>query len=506
MNTTLTTRSSTPPASQNAVEVCLTWGWAVLVALLGSWTCFNAVAGLNWALWTLAATAGLLVIRRRARGLDRHISISLILACVLAGASVLTASAHAEALIFLGTAALCGYAVLALTASPHSLGPAALVLAPLTLARRVFAESASRIAQVFDLIRMPDAVPVVRGGAMATLIAAILFLLLSAADPTLTSWREAAWAALASWTFVARDVFFVLLATVLLGAYGLAWGADEREPMTSSGRARFSDFERLQVLGAALALYLLFFAVELSNLLGAGTLHLAPGETYAEATHRGFGEMIAAAALCAFAILLLDRHALRCRRESLVRSLAWGVIAASLIVVASAYGRVRFYEAAYGYTEQRLCVQFICGAVACGLLLLAMELRSGIDLPRLIRRTGLVAIGCIAIFSYWNPSGWIANANVDRFARTGKLDVVYLGRLARVSPDAVPALIRALPKLAPADARYLRGVLVRTSTVRSIFGPERSAGELWWYEWSVRRAAAYDALRTAGLLPARPPE
>ena len=510
MNTQVMTRSAIPPASQSAVEVCLIWGAAVLVALLGSWTCFAAVAGINWALWTAAAAAAFFVIRRRTHATNVCTGSALILACALAASAVVTASAHADALIFLGTAALCGYALLATLASPDSLGPAALVLAPLTLVRRVFSEAAARITQVFCLVRLPEAVPLVRGGAMAALIGAILFLLLSAADPTFANWREAAWAFVASWTFVARDVFFILLAIVLVGTYGLIARAEDSGELPGAharlddpDRARISDFERLLVLGAALALYLLFFAVELLNLHGVAIVPRAPGETYAEATHRGFGEMIAAAALCALAILLLDRHALRGRREPRVRGLAWAVIGASLIVVASAYERVRFYEGAYGYTEQRLYVQFVCGAVACGLLLLALELRSRIDLPRWVRRSACVAIGGVALFSYWNPSGWIVQANVDRFAQTGKLDVVYLGRLARLSPDAIPAVVRSLPRLAPADARYMRGILARSSVTRSNLARGGGPRELSWYEWSVRRAAAASALRTAGLLPAQ---
>jgi len=41
---------------------------------------------------------------------------------------------------------------------------------------------------------------------------------------------------------------------------------------------------------------------------------------------------------------------LRGERELSVRLLSVGVVLASLIVVASAYLRVRYYEAAYGYT------------------------------------------------------------------------------------------------------------------------------------------------------------
>lgn len=41
------------------------WAWTIPVALLGSWTCFANVPGINWTLWTLAAATGFLVIGRR---------------------------------------------------------------------------------------------------------------------------------------------------------------------------------------------------------------------------------------------------------------------------------------------------------------------------------------------------------------------------------------------------------------------------------------------------------
>lgn len=173
---------------------------------------------------------------------------------------------------------------------------------------------------------------------------------------------------------------------------------------------------------------------------------------------------------------------------------------ASLIVVASAYLRVRYYEAAYGYTEQRLYVQVCCGMVLMSLLGLAWELRAAIHIPRLIRHVALTGIACVAGLSYWNHSAWIVNANVERYASTGKLDVDYLERLGRISPGAIPALIETLPHLTPGDAQRVRESLRRTSPDQSILQPQPGTGELSWCEWSLRRVAARSALRAAGLL------
>lgn len=92
-------------------------------------------------------------------------------------------------------------------------------------------------------------------------------------------------------------------------------------------------------------------------------------------------------------------------------------------------------------------------------------------------------------------------ANVARYQVTGKLDVDYLERLARSSPDAIPALLDALPHLAPSDAQEVRKSLEHTTLDRSILA--LSAGtRLSWSDWSLRRAAARSALRNARLADA----
>lgn len=509
-------RSTDLPPVSEASEIAELWAWTFPLALLGSWTCFGQVPGINWALWTAAAAAGFLVSGRRSdrSRANTYSRAALGLGCLLAIAAAVTSNPLADALIFVTVGGLFAFSVLATATGNGDIGPAALLRAPLDLCRLLFAEAAARVAETFAVIRMRHAVPVVRGSIMAITLAAALFLLLSAADPILAAWRQVAWETVLSRMFVARDVFFIVLSVLLLGAYGLA--ARRSKPAAAAAQATaenvaptpaplFSSIERLLVLGAALGLFIVFFAAEFSNQLVSSGTHLAAGETFAQATHRGFGEMIVAAALCAVVIITLDQRALRNGRESGVRLLSWGVIAASLVVVASAYYRVRYYEAAYGYTGQRLYVQVICGLISLALLSLAWELRSSINVPRLIRHVALIAIACVAGLAYWNHAAWIVAANVARYQQTGKLDVSYLGRLARSSPDAIPALITALPSLAPADASRVRESLQHAFVDRSILMPPPDAGGLSWYELSLRRADARSALRSAGLLAAPTP-
>lgn len=510
MSASHVSQSADLPPVGAATEVAELWAWALPIALLGSWACFGEVPGVNWPLWTTASAAGFLVIGRRSEPspADRYPRAALVLACLLSLAAAVTANPRADALTFLAVAGLFAFAVLAAATGSGDFRPSALLRAPLDLCRLLFAEAAARMTETFTVIRMRHALPVVRGSTMAIALAAILFLLLSAADPTLADWRQVAWETVLSRMSMARDVFFVVLSVLLLGAYGLA--ARRAKPLAairgaagtfpSSPTPLFSDIERLLVLGAAMGLFVVFFAAELSHQFGSSGAHLTAGETFAEATHRGFGEMIVAATLCALVIIALDQRALRSGRERGVSLLSWGVIAGSLIVVVSAYQRVRYYEAAYGYTEQRVYVQMICGVVSLALLSLAWELRSAINLPRLIRHVAIIAIACVGGLSYSNSSAWIVDANVGRYESTGKLDVSYLERLGRSSPDAIPALIAALPSIAPADAARLRKSLQHAAIDRSILLPPPDTGGLSWYEFSLRRADAHAALRSAGLL------
>ncbi len=343
-----------PPVGEMA-ELAPLWAWTLPLALLGSWTCFGELPGVNWALWTTASAAGFLVVSRRSERshTDRYPRAALLLACLLSIAAAISANPRADALIFLSVAGLFAFAVLSTAARSGEMGVAALARAPLDVCRLLFAEAAARVAATFAVIRMRHAIPVVRASTIAAALAATLFLLLSAADPTLASWRDVAWETVLSRMFLPRDVFFVVLQLLLLGGYGLA--ARRSEPLQatqgsngSSPPARaalFADTERLIVLVAA---------------------------------------------------------------------------------------------------------------------------------------------------------------NVARYEGTGKMDVSYLERLARSSPDALPALVAALPKLSPADASRLRESLRHAPLDRSILLPPPGTGGLSWYEWSLRRAAAQSALRAAGLLGEAP--
>jgi hypothetical protein len=495
--------ASQTDASSALRELLPLWGWTLAVSLLGTWTCFLAQPGINWPLLTAAACAGLAVMARRAGPQQPgvHSAVALLLAVLISGAACVTADPYSIGLIIGSLAALALYAVHAIMKPADMLDPLTLAVAPFTVLAATVLSACRRGREAGAAARKPGFLPFLRGPAMALALAVPLFLLLSAADPTLGDWRDQIGASVMSGDFGNRAIFFVTLGAAFLGIYGLVerstrdaqWVAGPQPGTAGQGALawRFSDIERLMVLATAAALFVLFFTAEASTRYGLHGAHVPEGMTLAEATHRGFTEMIIAAGLCALVIINLDSHALRGPRERLARVLAWAVIAASLLVVMSAYERVLYYEEAYGYTRLRLYVKVCCAAVSLALLLLAWELRGPVHVARLTRHVGMSALLFAAVLAYWNGVDWIVQANVDRLRQTGRIDAAYLSQLADSSPDAVPALVASLPQLTAADAARLRGVL------RGV-APRR---ETAWYEWNLRRNVALSTLCMAGLLP-----
>jgi hypothetical protein len=122
----------------------------------------------------------------------------------------------------------------------------------------------------------------------------------------------------------------------------------------------------------------------------------------------------------------------------LVRVLLGVLCGLTLVIVASALRRLALYEDAYGLTVARLfaaLVELWLAALIGMVMAAGVRLRGG-WLPRAVVVSGAAALlGFMAI----NPEGVVADRNVDRFERTGKIDTAYLNSL---SADAAPALNR----------------------------------------------------------------
>jgi len=140
-------------------------------------------------------------------------------------------------------------------------------------------------------------------------------------------------------------------------------------------------------------------------------------------------------------------HTKDARARRALRALLATLCLLTLVVLASALHRLGLYEEAFGFTRTRLAVHAFLLLDGALFVLVIVALAVG-RREWLARAT--VALCALAALAFWisDPDSRIATHNVERYERTGRIDVDYL---ARLSADAVPALVR-LPAALRADA------------------------------------------------------
>jgi hypothetical protein len=239
--------------------------------------------------------------------------------------------------------------------------------------------------------------------------------------------------------------------TVLAGllAAGTAFLAAARPRLDELPAAPVRTARRLEwvlpVAGLDL-LFLGFVLVQLTVLFG-GRDHVlgTAGLTYAQYARSGFWQLVAVTLLTLAVIGVVARVAPRQERVDriLVRVLLGGLAGLSLVIVASAVKRLAVYEEAYGFTRLRVLVgatELWLGLLFGMVLLAGVRLRGG-WMPRAVAASAVLALLGVAAVG---PDRFVADHNLDRYQQTGRIDTDYL---ARLSPDAVPALLRLPPAL-----------------------------------------------------------
>ncbi|MFF8292910.1 DUF4153 domain-containing protein [Streptomyces sp. NPDC016309] len=232
-------------------------------------------------------------------------------------------------------------------------------------------------------------------------------------------------------------------------------------------------------------LFAVFNAVQLAVLFGGYEKVLSQtGLTYAEYARQGFWQLLWATLLTLVVIGLALRWAPRdgARDRTLVRSVLGTLCVLTLVVVASALRRMDLYVDAYGLTRLRVSVaamELWLGVVL--VLIMAAGLLGARRLP-LPRAVAASAAAGVLAFGLLSPDGLVAERNVQRYERTGKIDIGYLDGL---SADAVPALDRLPEPLRSCALRHIARDL--------------DADETPWYAVSRGEARAQDIIDTRGV-------
>jgi hypothetical protein len=243
-------------------------------------------------------------------------------------------------------------------------------------------------------------------------------------------------ATLVRWGFV-----FTVAWAVLGGAAYLRAAPPDLTGLGSPGRSRVTRLEWAIPLSLLVLLFALFVGVQLTVLFG-GARHVleTEGLTYADYARSGFWQLLTVTGLTLGVVAGAARWAPRGTRTDriLIRALLGALAVLTLVIVASALHRMDLYADAYGLTRLRVLValcEFWLGVVFVLVLVAGIRLRA-IWLPRAVVVAGVLALLGLAAA---NPDGLIADRNIARYEKIGRIDTAYLSGL---SADAVPALER----------------------------------------------------------------
>ncbi len=472
---------------------------ALIVAGIGAYIMYAALPGVNWGIWTAAASLGLILVMRAHRTLNSSVILMLATATILAAGAAVSADPLIDGLVCLAVMLFLSLAMLlTIDSGLRRLSATFVVFAPFVAAGNALAQSFKRLVDLTRVFHSTRARAGVRGIVITVPVVIFFALLLASADPLFALWRDEIARIIATWSFIPRTIFFLVLLVVVLGAYSFAalmpvqlGSLPVAGPAQDSNERPIGATERLILVSAVAALFWLFIAVQLSYLFGNAPSMPGSGITFAEYARRGFGELTIVATCSVLLILVSERYGGANGQAGRVRAVTIALLLAVAIILASAFHRVSLYEVAYGYTVLRLYAQVYMVVLVAALIALTVGVMRTLDTGVLFRQIFTVAVVAFTVLVFWNHEAWIASANIDRSATTGKLDAAYITQ--QLSPNAIPVVVSRLGTISEPMRTEVREAIV----ARYGNGPRLHPDE--WFEWNLRRRQARAALATLGL-------
>ncbi|BFV56516.1 DUF4173 domain-containing protein [Kitasatospora sp. CMC57] len=273
-------------------------------------------------------------------------------------------------------------------------------------------------------------------------------------------------------------LFCLGLATTLGFAHIAAgprrWDRTEVRPGRPRGRLEWA-----LPLAALDLLFGAFAVVQAVVVLGGrDSIMERTGMSRSEYARQGFWQLMVITVLTLAVVAVAQRWAPRATGSDrrLARLLLGALCVLTLVVVASALGRMWYYVDASGLTQLRLWVLVVeiwLGVVFL-LVIVAGALSNSAWLPRVVVLSGMVAA---AVYGLMGPDAIVAEQNVARFEGTTRID---LRNIVGLSLDAAPALDRL-----PADQRTCALSLIS----RNLADHPRS-----WYATSLSESRAREVL------------
>jgi hypothetical protein len=182
------------------------------------------------------------------------------------------------------------------------------------------------------------------------------------------------------------------------------------------------------------AVYLLFVVIQFKYFFGG---NLTDGFTYAEYARRGFFELVLIL-LINWTILTIFLKKVKDHRQGIKMTtniLYSLLIVVSGIMLASAYQRLSMYEAAYGFTIDRL--------LAHAFMIFLMVILGYTFIRVWIERLSLTHFYLIIGLTFYtglnviNIGKIVVDKNIERYEQIGKIDIYYLNTLSYAGIDGL---------------------------------------------------------------------
>ncbi|GAA0611105.1 DUF4173 domain-containing protein [Virgibacillus siamensis] len=208
------------------------------------------------------------------------------------------------------------------------------------------------------------------------------------------------------------------------------------------------------------AVYALFTVIQFTYFFGDG---LQEGFTYAEYARRGFFELVIVT-LINWTILICCLKLVREQgaRLKLVLKLMYSLlIIVSGVMLVSAYQRLSMYEAAYGFTMDRILAHAFM--IFLIVVFTYTFIRVWIERLALLHFYLIAGLVFYSVLNVMHIEQLIVDENLDRYEKTGKIDIHYLNSL---SYTGVEGLIE-LYKMNPDYPELERVLYFRQQTMRN---------------------------------------
>jgi hypothetical protein len=206
----------------------------------------------------------------------------------------------------------------------------------------------------------------------------------------------------------------------------------------------------ITILTTICLVYFIFIFIQFTYLFGSINYKLPTAFTYAEYARKGFFELVVIT-LINLSILLMNINFTENKEvklNNIARLLNTFLVLCTTIMLFSAHFRMTLYEKVYGYTYLRFFTHSFMLYIF--FLLLVVLIKIWYQSLSIIKLYVIISLTAYTLINYVNVDTLIANKNLDRYNKTGKLDVSYLSSL---SFDAVPQMVNLYETLKIKDSK-----------------------------------------------------